>query len=232
MAHMTTTSPAFTGFQPEAIHFLLELSVHNDRSWFQPRKQEYERLLKEPFEALCLALGERFADRAIPLVANERSPFRIYRDVRFSKDKSPYKTHLAASFPLASTEPDGGHGVGGYFHFEPDHCYVGGGMWHPERPRLEAWRELVDRDPRRVHAAIEEPGFVAAFGEIEGEHYARVPAGFAADHPEADLLRLKDVTFGRGVSDDEALSPDLPDRLADAFGAATPVITLLASLPA
>src|SRR6266508_1134976 len=100
MAPMTTTSPAFTGFQPEAIHFLLELSVHNDRSWFQPRKEEYERLLKEPFESLCLALGEKFAERGIPLVANERSPFRIYRDVRFSKDKSPYKTHLAASFPL------------------------------------------------------------------------------------------------------------------------------------
>jgi uncharacterized protein (TIGR02453 family) len=230
---MTATAPSFTGFQPEAIHFLLELSIHNDRAWFQPRKREYERLLKEPLEALCIDLGERFAARSIPLTADERSPFRIYRDVRFSKDKSPYKTHLAASFALASDETDGaGHGVGGYFHFEPDHCYIGGGMWHPERPRLEAWRSLVDREPRRVHAAIEDPGFVAAFGGVDGDRYVRVPAGFPADHAEADLLRLKDVTFGRGLSDDEALAPDLPDRLADAFAAATPVIRLLADLPA
>jgi uncharacterized protein (TIGR02453 family) len=230
---MTAAAPSFTGFQPEAIHFLLELSIHNDRAWFQPRKREYERLLKEPLEALCVDLGERFAARGIPLAADERSPFRIYRDVRFSKDKSPYKTHLAASFPLASDRTDGGgHGVGGYFHFEPDHCYVGGGMWHPERPRLEAWRTLVDREPSRVHAALEDRGFVAAFGGVEGDRYVRVPAGFPADHPEADLLRLKDVTFGRGLSDDEALAPNLPDQLADAFAAATPVIRLLADLPA
>jgi len=228
---MTMIGRPFTGFQPEAIHFLLELSMHNERSWFQPRKEEYERLLKEPLESLCVALGERFAARGIPLTADERSPFRIYRDVRFSKDKSPYKTHVSASFPMASVGTEGAHGAGGYFHFQPDHCYVGGGMWHPERTRLEAWRTLVDREPGQVHAAIDDPAFTAAFGEVEGERFVRVPAGFAADHPDADLLRLKDVTFGRGLSDDEALSPDLPDLLADAFAAATPVIRLLAKLP-
>jgi uncharacterized protein (TIGR02453 family) len=229
---MSTTVPLFTGFEPEAIHFLLELSVNNDRSWFQPRKEEYERLLKEPMEALCLALGERFAARGIPLTADESSPFRIYRDVRFSKDKSPYKTHVSASFPVASAEHERAHGAGGYFHFQPDHCYVGGGMWHPERPRLQAWRTLVDREPARVHAAIDEPGFRAAFGEVDGERLVRVPPGFAADHRDADLLRLKDVTFGRELSDDETLAPDLADRLADAFAAATPIIRLLAALPA
>jgi uncharacterized protein (DUF2461 family) len=103
-------------------------------------------------------------------------------------------------------------------------------MWHPERPRLEAWRAMVDRHPGEVHGALQDPGFVAAFGEVEGDRYVRVPAGFAADHPDADLLRLKDVTFGRGLPDDEALSADLPDQLADAFAAATPVIRLLAKL--
>src|SRR3990172_4761529 len=145
---MTAT---FTGFQPEAIHFLLELALNNERAWFQARKDEYERLLKEPLEALCVALGERFEARGIPLRADARSPFRIYRDVRFSKDKSPYKTHVSASFPWA---PDGApalprsrtesvHRVGGYFHFQPDEFSVGGGMWHPERPLLEAWRTAV-----------------------------------------------------------------------------------------
>jgi len=229
---------AFAGFQPEALHFLIELALNNDRAWFQPRKAEYERLLKEPLESLCAALGERFEARGIPLRADVRSPFRIYRDVRFSKDKSPYKTHVSASFPWA---PDGApavprsrsesvHHVGGYFHFEPDEGYVGGGMWHPERPLLEAWRTTVATDARRVHAAVDDRAFVKEFGEVDGDRLMRTPPGYAADHPDAALLKLKDVTFGRRVSDDEALSPDLPDILADAFAKAMPVFRLLASL--
>ena len=97
---MAVAAPAFTGFKPEAIQFLVDLAVNNDRTWFQPRKGEYERLLKEPLEAMIAALGERFEARGIPLRADPaKSPFRIYRDVRFSKDKSPYKTNLGASFP-------------------------------------------------------------------------------------------------------------------------------------
>jgi uncharacterized protein (TIGR02453 family) len=231
---MTTTTARFSGFTPEAIHFLLELSVNNERAWFQPRKGEYERLLKEPLEALCNALAERFEARGIPLQSDPiRSPFRIYRDVRFSKDKSPYKTHVSASFPWASgAGNETSHGMGGYFHFQPDEYYVGGGMWHPERPRLEAWRALVADAPAKVHGAIDDPRFVAAFGRVEGERLLRVPTGWTADHPDAELLRLKDVTFGRQLTEDEALSPELPEVLADAFAAAQPVLRLLASLPA
>jgi uncharacterized protein (TIGR02453 family) len=229
---------AFAGFQPEALHFLIELALNNDRAWFQPRKAEYERLLKEPVEALCMALGERFEARGLPLRADVRSPFRIYRDVRFSKDKSPYKTHVSASFPWA---PDGApplprsrtesvHHVGGYFHFEPDEGYVGGGMWHPERPLLEAWRTAVATDASRVHAAIDDRAFVKEFGEVDGDRLMRTPPGYAADHPDAALLKLKDVTFGRRLSDDEVSSPDLPDILADALAKALPVFRLLASL--
>src|SRR5260221_14590497 len=99
---MAMAAPSFTGFSPDAIQFLVDLADHNDRAWFQPRKGEYERLLKEPLEALIATLGERFAARGIPLQADpKRSPFRIYRDTRFSKDKSPYKTNVGASFPFA-----------------------------------------------------------------------------------------------------------------------------------
>ena len=230
----------FEGFTPDAVRFLLELRANNDREWFQPRKAEYERLLKEPLEALCMVLGERFAARRIPLRADARSPFRIYRDVRFSKDKSPYKTHVSASFawagkggtPGATGKAEEVRGVGGYFHFEPDEEYVGGGMWHPERPRLESWRSLVANDSRRVHKAIDAPSFKRAFGQVDGDRLQRVPPGFPSDHPEAELLKLKDVTFGRRLTADEALSPRLPDILADAFAAAQPVMALLAELPA
>lgn len=233
-------SATFEGFEPDAVRFLLELRANNDRAWFQPRKSEYERLLKEPLEALCLVLGERFAARGIPLRADSRSPFRIYRDVRFSKDKSPYKTYVSASFawagdsvprdsPGKTTEV---HSVGGYFHFQPDEDYVGGGMWQPVRARLEAWRSLVASEPRRVHKAIDAPPFNSAFGQLDGDRLKRVPPGYAADHPDAELLKLKDVTFGRHLTSDEALSPGLPDILADAFADATPVLRLLAGLPA
>jgi uncharacterized protein (TIGR02453 family) len=229
---------AFRGFTPDAIRFLLELRANNDRAWFQPRKAEYERLLKEPLEALCMALGERFAARKIPLRADAGSPFRIYRDVRFSRDKSPYKTYVSASFPGTGGAAargrgvsDFGHAPGGYFSFAPDESYVGGGMWRPERPRLDAWRRLVVDEPKQVHAVIDAPDFAEAFGAPDAEErLKRVPSDFPADHPDAELLKLKDVLVGRRLSDAEVLSPDLPDVLADAFAIATPLFRLLGSL--
>src|SRR4249919_2050989 len=135
---MPTETETFTGFRPEAIQFLADLAENNDRAWFTPRKADFERLLKRPLESLCAALDERFRARAIPLTADPaRSPFRIYRDVRFSKDKSPYKTNISASFPWSGDEgPDeppadrAGADPGGYFHLSPGEIYVGGGMWH------------------------------------------------------------------------------------------------------
>jgi len=215
----------FDGFSREGLQFLADLAANNDRAWFQPRKAEYERLLKQPLEALIVALGERFAARDIPLVADPaRSPFRIYRDVRFSKDKSPYKTNVAASFPWA------GGGPGGYFSMGPGEIYAGGGLWHPETSQLAAWRAAVAGRPAEVHAALEDPGFVRAFGHVEGDSLKRTPAGFPADHPDAELLRLKDIIFSRRLSDEDAFSADLPDALADTFVAAMPVFRLLAGL--
>ena len=96
---MAVTS-TFAGFSGEAIQFMADLAANNDRAWFQPRKADYERLVKEPMESLMVALAEQLEARRIPLVADpKRSPFRIYRDTRFSRDKSPYKTHIGASLP-------------------------------------------------------------------------------------------------------------------------------------
>jgi uncharacterized protein (TIGR02453 family) len=213
----------FEGFRPEAITFLAELAANNDRTWFTPRKAEYEALLKRPMEALCAALADRFATRGLPLTADPvRSPFRIYRDVRFSKDKSPYKTAASARF-MAS-----GGGGGAYFHLEPGEIYAGGGMWHPDPPVLATWRRLVDTELDAVRSAINEPGFVAAFGSLSGDRLARVPAGYPKDHPAADLLVLKDLIFSTRLSDADVGSAALPDTLADVYAAAMPVWALLA----
>ena len=229
----------FAGFTPGAIQFLTDLAENNERAWFQPRKGEYERLLKEPLEALCTALAERLAARAIPLAADpKRSPFRIYRDTRFSKDKSPYKTNVGATFPWVEADRGrgepvdaGAHANGGYFHFQPGEMYAGGGMWRAEKPRLDALRRALVERPDSVREAIEEPGFVAWFGGVEThESFKRIPPGYPQDHPLADMFRWKDVVFGRRLSDAEVCSPELPDLLVDGWAAAMPVFRFLATL--
>jgi uncharacterized protein (TIGR02453 family) len=222
---MAVDAQTFTGFRPEALQFLVDLADNNDRAWFQPRKTEYERLLKTPLQELCVALGEAFLKRGVPLEADPfKSPFRIYRDVRFSRDKAPYKTNVSASFPLT----EGNASAGGYFHLAPDSVYVGGGMWHPEPAWLAGWRALVDHGGGLV--ALDDPAFVTTFGSVSGDRLTRVPKGFAKDHPRADLLKLKDVTFGHALSHDDAMSAALPGIIADDFAAAAPVFRLLATL--
>jgi uncharacterized protein (TIGR02453 family) len=235
----TVAGPTFSGFSHEALQFLVDLAGNNERAWFQPRKAQYERLLKAPLEGLCVALGERFEVRGIPLQSDPaHSPFRIYRDVRFSKDKSPYKTHLSASFPWSGS-PSGGADAprshtgdgGGYFHLSPSETYIGGGFWHPDSGVLAAFRRAVVDDTDRVMAVLESPAFVRRFGSISGETtLKRVPTGYPADHPHADLLKLKDILFGVELSADDAFSPALPDTIADAFADAMPIFELMATL--
>ena len=239
---MSTATTGFPGFRPEALDFLAELAANNDRAWFQPRKAEYEHLLKEPLEALCVALDARFRELGVPLAADPaRSPFRIYRDVRFSRDKSPYKTVVSASFGWAGdgggasgrSHADDVHASGGYFSFGPGNIYVGGGVWHPEPSWLKRFRDRVASDYDGFRAVVESPAFAAMFGSVgdDGESLKRVPPGYPADHPAAEILRKKNVTFGRQLSDEEAMSPRLPDTLADAFVVGTPLMQYLASVP-
>lgn len=231
MADTPTQTAPFDGFSPDALQFLADLAANNDRAWFKPRKADYERLVKQPLEALCVALSERFKELGLPLLADpKRSPFRIYRDVRFSKDKSPYKTAQGADFPWHDSRDDVQRprgAVGGYFHLEPGNIFVGGGMWHPEPARLAAFRERVDRDPNAVLRAIEDPRFESVFGSVSGETLTRNPAGFGSDHPYPYLLRLKDVVFSRRLADRDVFSPTLPDIIAQDLDAARPVLAFL-----
>jgi len=238
---MVVAAPTFHGFRPEAIQFLVDLAENNERDWFQPRKREYERLLKEPMEQLCIALNELFRSNGIPLSADPaRSPFRIYRDVRFSKDKRPYKTAVAASFGWAGdgneapgrSHADNVHASGGYFHLQPGEIYVGGGVWHPDSSWLKSFRDRIVDDFDGFRAIVEAPAFRETFGSVsdDGESLKRVPSGYPPDHPAADLLRKKNVTFGRRLSDADATSPDLPSVIAESFAVGTPLLRYLATI--
>lgn len=239
-AHVIVSPEAtvtFRGFSEDALQFLVDLALNNERTWFQARKADYERLLKLPLEAFCDAIGEEFRSKGVPLQSDaKKSPFRIYRDVRFSRDKSPYKTNVAASFPWVGgagrAGGEGWAGAGGYFHMAPEGSYMGGGMWHPDPARLAAFRTAVDKKPKPTLAALEDKGFLARFEPVHGDSLKRPPTGYAADHPRVELLKLKDVTFGRQLNDDEIFSADLPRILTADFAAAVPVMAFLASLDA
>ena len=231
MAKQPLELAPFEGFPPDALQFLADLADNNSRDWFQPRKADYERLIKDPLASLCIALAERFEELRLPLQADPRkSPFRIYRDVRFSKDKSPYKTWQGADFPWIDSTGDDQRergAVGGYFHFSPGDIFVGGGMWHPEKERLAAFRETVDRDPSAVFEAIEDDRFRSVFGTVDGERLTRNPRGYDKDHPYPELLRLKDVVFSRRLSDRDVTSAKLPEIIANDLDAARPVLGFL-----
>ena len=234
MAETSAETAPFTGFEPDALQFLADLAANNDREWFKPRKADFERLIKHPMEALCVALAAEFDALRLPMDADpKRSPFRIYRDVRFSRDKSPYKTHQGADFPWNDSHGDRGRprgAVGGYFHLEPGNIFLGGGMWHPEPARLAAFREKVDRDRNAVLKAIEDDRFRSVFGSVTGDMLTRNPKGFPRDHAYNHLLRLTDVVFSRRMGDAEVYSADLPDTIAKDLDAARPVMLFLDQL--
>jgi uncharacterized protein (TIGR02453 family) len=112
----------------------------------------------------------------------------------------------------------------------PGEVYIGGGMWRPPTAKLSAFRAAVADDPKAVHRIIDDPRFKQTFGAISGDKLTRVPAGFPKDHPEAELLKQKDLTFGRRLADDDVFSPGLPDLIADSFLIAVPLMRWLASL--
>ena len=148
-----------TYFTRATFAFLKELKANNDREWFAENKHRYEEHVKDSALRLIEDFAPHLAKLSPHFMATPRSLFRIYRDTRFSKDKSPYKTWQGAEFPWSDstgddTRPRGA--VGGYFHFSPGDVWIGGGMWRPERERLAAFRETLTRDPSAVFRAIEE----------------------------------------------------------------------------
>ena len=231
----TSTEPApFEGFSPDALQFLADLAANNDRAWFKPRKADYERLIKEPLEALCAALADRFDELRLPLEADpKRSPFRIYRDVRFSKDKSPYKTAQGADFPWIDSRGDDRAAARSRRWLLPSrarqhlrrrrHVASGacpaGRLPREDRPRPQ--RGL----PRHRGRALP-----LVFGSVTGETLTRNPKGFPSDHPYGHLLRLKDVVFSRPLSDQDVYSPKLPEVIAHDLAAARPVLLFLDQL--
>lgn len=213
-------------FPREGVEFLRKLKRNNRREWFQARREQYEKYVRGPMTDLVLALRRDFASLAPEMVADPAiSLYRIYRDTRFSADKSPYKTWAAAVFPRRGLGKHSGAGL--YFHVAHNEVLIGGGIYAPQpNELLEVRRHIADRH-REFRTIIEAPRFRRKFGEIEGERLSRVPKGFPAGHSAAEYLKFKQFLAGCVYPPEFASGPRFHSTLLDCFTRMLPFVRFL-----
>ncbi len=216
----------FKGFSPDARKFLRELAENNNRDWFLRNKARYEESVRAPLIELVRDLGADLESYSPGYVTDpKKAVYRIYRDVRFSKDKRPYKTHAAAVFAFRGPEKHAGAGY--YFHFSAEELLVGGGVYAPGSAELLKIRQRIAAHPDDLRAIVAKRTFRKLFTGIEGEKLKRIPKGFARDHPAADLLAYKQFLAGAALPASEVESPGVSNTIARHFRAIAPFIQYL-----
>jgi uncharacterized protein (TIGR02453 family) len=213
-------------FTRKTLAFLRALKRNNNREWFRARKTDYEQHVRGPMVALLGQLARDLPTFAPDLISDPRvSLFRIYRDTRFSGDKRPLKTQVAAHFP--SRKFPKGEGAGLYVEIAPQWVWVGGGIYMPSSPELHAIRASIAEDHRKFHRIVTAPSFRASVGELSGEQLTRVPRGYLNDHPAADYLRHKQFIGGREYPAEFAASPRFYPELLSVFRGVAPLVGFL-----
>jgi uncharacterized protein (TIGR02453 family) len=210
----------------ESIAFLRALKRNNRREWFQPRKEQFDAQVRAPMLAIVERLARDLHAIAPEIVVDPKTAiYRIYRDTRFSENKTPYKTHIAAVFPWRGLAKHEGAGL--YFHVSPDDVWMGGGMYAPQTQQLQAVREHIAANGRRLRALVESPGFRRHVGRLEGEQLQRVPRGFPKDHPAAEYLRHRQFLAGRELPPASACGPKFYATLLTVFRHVAPLARFL-----
>jgi uncharacterized protein (TIGR02453 family) len=216
----------FPGFPPEAVAFYRGLARHNTREWFQPRKAVYDEKVKMPMVDLVTALNSAMMNFAPGYVTDApKAIYRIYRDTRFSPDKTPYKTQIAASFARRGMEK---HGAAGYY-FAISHkgADVGGGIYMPQPETLLAVRTHIAERHEEFRKLVTSSAIKRLFGAMQGEQLSRVPKGFCAEHPAADLLRFKQFLLFTTLDAALVTTPKLFTQLEKRFRALAPFLEFL-----
>ncbi len=193
--------------------FLNKLKENNNRDWFNLHKDEYIKQHENIIAFADALLVEMNKHDNIETISGKKSLFRIYRDVRFSKDKSPYKTHWAGGFKRATKQLRGGY----YFHIEQGNTMAGGGFWAPNKEDLQRIREDIAIDSSGLRAVINTKSFKETFGKLDGKQLKTCPKGFDKENPAVDLLRYKQFIISRKFTDKEVLSSDFVHLLNDTF---------------
>jgi uncharacterized protein (TIGR02453 family) len=217
------TAPRFSA---DTLSFLRRLKRNNRRDWFNAHRDEYEQHVRQPLIAVIERLATDFRSFAPDLVASPtRSLYRIHRDIRFSEDKKPYKTHVAAVFPCRDLPKHEGAGL--YFHAAPDGVWIGGGMYAPQTPQLQAVRQHIAANCGRLRAIVSATGFKRAVGSLEGERLQRVPRGFPKDHEAAEFLKYRQFLAGKELPGAFATSPKFYSGLLGIFRQIAPLVAYL-----
>ena len=229
MRPMTAPSHAADGaFRPETLRFLEEIAANNERTWFQANKHRYEADVLAPALDYIETMGPRIERISGHFVAIPRrvggSLMRIYRDTRFSHDKTPYKTNIGIQFRHERGKDV--HAPGFYAHIEPGRCFLGAGIWRPESSALAAIRTRIVEKPNAWKRASGEGGFLDNY-EFGGQRLKRPPRGFAADLPCIEDIKRKDFIASCPLDDDDVIAADLAERTAARFAAAAPLMAFL-----
>lgn len=219
--------PPFVGIPREGINFLKKLKKNNNRPWFERHKDEYENFVKQPMQCLIVSLQPKFARFAPEFdISPKRSLFRVYRDIRFSSDKTPYKTHIAAHFVLRG-KPKGFVGSGYYLHIEPGEVFVGGGIYIPDGDQLKMIRKATATHGKEFLAIVENRRFKKLFAPFEWNKLQRVPKGYDEMHPMADWLKYKQFFVGVSWPEWKCHKESLVDEISTICEVATPLVRFL-----
>ncbi len=217
----------FDGFPQEGLDFFRKLKKNNKREWFQPRKQIFDEKVKAPMIELIGAVNAQLA-RFAPehIVEPAKAVYRIYRDTRFSNDKTPYKTHIAVNFPRQGLEKHAGGGF--YFSVGADEIEVAGGVYMPGPEQLLAIREHIAANHKAFAKLAEGKAVRDLMGDMHGDPLTRVPKGFAADHPAAEYLKCRRWVFYRSDLDPKiAATKEFLPELVKRLKAMTPFVHFL-----
>jgi len=213
-------------FGADGLAFLRGLKRNNRREWFQPRKDQFDRVVRAPMLAIIEQLAVDLRPIAPELVVDVKTAiYRIYRDTRFSENKTPYKTHVAANFPWRGLPKHEGAGL--YFHVSPDELWIGGGMYAPQTAQLQAVREHIAANTGRLRAIVESPGFRRQVGTLDGERLQRVPRGFPKEHRAAEYLKYRQFLAGRELPAAFACSPKFYGTVVAVFRQVAPLARFL-----
>lgn len=211
-------------FTPALFEFLADLRDNNDRAWFNENRERYQRDVRDPILRFIADFAPRLTGISLYFVADSRpnggSMFRIYRDIRFSRDKSPYKGHAGIQFRHELAKD--AHAPGFYLHLEPGAPYTGAGLWHPDSATLAKIRGAIVADPGRWTAALPGDGF-----ELDGESLVRPPRGFDPDHPLIEDLKRRDFVAGTALTEEQVCSPDFMDEYTELCYAVAPLVEYL-----
>lgn len=193
--------------------FLKKLKKNNTREWFSTNKPEYELALSGVVVFAEELLAEMQKHDQIETVSGKKSLYRIYRDIRFSKDKTPYKIHWAGGFKRATASLRGGY----YFHLEPGNSLIAGGFWGPNSADLKHIRDHIAQDDEPLREVINHKSFKKHFSQLHGETLKTAPKGFDKEHPAVDLLRYKQFILTHKFEDDDVLSKDFAKKVSKTF---------------